>query len=268
MKSPPIALTIAGSDPCAGAGIQADLKTFSVLGIYGVCAITAITYQNTLGVQGVYPLPAEVVGQQLGSLLGDFKIRAVKTGMLWGSETIREITQKLSEFGLQKLGEGIPLVVDPILAAGDGTLLLEQEALSTLKSELLPIATLVTPNLAEAQTLCGFEVNNLDQMHLAAQTIHKLGSQAVLIKGGHLRGEEALDLLYDGSKFTVYTRPRRRVKRLHGTGCALSAAITAGLACGKGLPQAIAWAQEYINANLRRPLSLGHGAQLLAHRKK
>ncbi len=273
MKDTPIALTIAGSDSCAGAGIQADLKTFLAFGVYGVCALTAVTSQNTSGVQDVYPLPPELIGRQLDTLFADFKIAALKTGMLWDSRIVKQVIQRVKRFDVPYL------VVDPVLYAGDGSSLSKgdispfpgypkEELLKTIAQELLPLAYLVTPNLSEAEALCGFKLHNLQDMHAAAQKIQKVGCSRVLIKGGHLPGEEVLDLLYDGRKHTVFTRPRLKGSGWHGTGCALSAAITAGLSKNMALAQAVTAAIDYVAANLRQAFRPGQGASLLRHRAK
>lgn len=257
----PVALTIAGSDPCAGAGIQADLKTFSAFGVYGVCALTAVTSQNTMGVQDVYPLPPRVVGRQLDSVLADIDVGAVKTGMLWNGGIISEIAGRIRKHNL------IHLVVDPVLCAGDGSSLLQREAFSILKQELLPLAYLITPNINEAEALCGFKLSGLEDMRSAAKKIKQMGCPRVLIKGGHLPGEEVVDLLYDGEEFSVYTHPRLE-GIWHGTGCTQSAAITAGLARGKVLSEAVKAAIDYTVASMQQAISPGEGSHLLIHRIK
>jgi hydroxymethylpyrimidine/phosphomethylpyrimidine kinase len=257
MENMPIALTIAGSDPCAGAGIQADLKTFAALGVYGVCVITAVTSQNTSGVQGIYRLPPEVVSQQLESVLDDFSVAAVKTGMLWDGLIIKEVAEKIRKFSLRQL------VIDPVICAGDGTRLLQEEALSILKQKLLPLAYLITPNIYEAEVLCGFNLGDLEDMRCAARKIQQLGCARVLIKGGHLPGDEAIDLLYDGQAFTTYSRPRLKGQKWHGTGCTLSAAVTAGLAQGKTLTEAVGGAIKYNMACIERADKPGRGGYML-----
>ncbi len=259
MQNPSITLTIAGSDSCAGAGIQADLKTFSAFGVYGVCALTAVTSQNTRGVQAVYPLPPEVVGQQLDALLADFKVAAVKTGMLWDSQIVKQVALRVKKFDLPYL------VVDPILRAGDGLSLSKGGLLKAIVQELLPLAYLITPNLGEAEALCGFKLYNLQDMQAAAKEIQKLGCSRVLIKGGHLPGNELVDLLYDGQKFKVFPHPRLEGRGWHGTGCALSAAITANLTQGKTLTEVVTVALAYIDTNLQQAFFPGQEAGLLKH---
>jgi hydroxymethylpyrimidine/phosphomethylpyrimidine kinase len=262
MKKPPVALTIAGSDPCAGAGIQADLKTFSAFGVYGVCALTAITSQNTTGVQEVYRLPAAVVRQQLDSVLSDIGIAAMKTGMLWDGPVIKEVARSIKKFDLRRI------VVDPVICAGDGSPLLQEDALSILRQELLPLADLITPNIPEAQVLCGFEISSPEDMQRAAKAIQQLNRSWVLIKGGHLPGEEVIDLLYDGKNFSGYAHPHISGKHWHGTGCVLSAAVTAGLAQQKALTDAVGGAINYIKHSMLHSVSLGQGSLLLAHHTK
>lgn len=242
---PPVALTIAGSDSGGGAGIQADLKTFAALGVYGCSVISSLTAQNTLGVQGVFPVPAEFVGAQLSAVVSDFKINAIKTGMLANAAIIEVIANHLP------LNLAVPLVVDPVMVATSGDRLLEEEAVAALIKHLLPRASLVTPNLLEAAALLGeTPAQTFAQVQHQAERILALGPRAVLIKGGHGTGAEAVDLLLDASGFESFVAPRLATKNTHGTGCTLASAIAAGLAKGLPLREALANAKAYLHAAL------------------
>ena len=216
----PVVLTIAGSDSSGGAGIQADLKTFAAFGVYGASVITALTAQNTEGVAGVMPVPAEFIAAQIRAVAADLRVAAVKTGMLGTAEAIRVVVE-----GLALLG-GVPLVVDPVMVATSGARLLDGDALDTLRRELLPRADLVTPNLPEAAALLGLPQAQTDAEVLSqADALLKLGPKRVLIKGGHGTGREAVDILFDGTTVLRLTAPRIETNNTHGTGCTLSAAI-------------------------------------------
>ncbi|MEF3313042.1 bifunctional hydroxymethylpyrimidine kinase/phosphomethylpyrimidine kinase [Paenibacillus sp. GYB004] len=250
----PKAITIAGSDSGGGAGIQADLKTFQELGVFGTSAITAITAQNTLGVQGVYPLPLEAIGQQIDSVLSDIGTDAVKTGMLFSADIISLVADKLNRYG------PYPLVLDPVMIAKGGAALLQQEAVEALRRELLPIATVLTPNVPEACAILGSqEIGSVEQMIEAAKRLHELGSRYVFLKGGHLDGEEAVDVLYDGSEANLYRSPRIRTKHTHGTGCTTASAIAAGLAKGLAVNDAVSEAKRFITAAIASGLEIGKG---------
>jgi hydroxymethylpyrimidine/phosphomethylpyrimidine kinase len=237
----PIALTIAGSDSGGGAGIQADLKTFAALGVYGASAITALTAQNTLGVQGVHMAPPAFVGQQIASVLADLEVGAIKTGMLGTGKVIGAVAEALAGH------RQIPLVLDPVMVATSGDPLLADSAVETLKAQLVPMALVITPNLAEAARLLGDSVARSEpDMTDQARALHALGARAVLLKGGHGEGAEAVDLLYDGREMLRLARPRIATRNTHGTGCTLSAAIAAGLACGLELRPAVEAAKEYL----------------------
>ena len=216
-------LTIAGSDSGGGAGIQADLKTMAALGEYGASVITSITAQNTLGVQGAYPLEPSWVEAQLDSVCSDIAFDAAKTGMLANAAIIKSVSAKIRQYALPKV------VVDPVMVATSGDVLLENQALEALVTELLPLAYLVTPNMSEASVLSGQPVRNLAEMQAAAVSIHRLGCQYVLVKGGHLPGE-AVDVLYDGEQFWSYTAPKVETNNTHGTGCTLSSAFVCAIA--------------------------------------
>lgn len=246
------ALTIAGSDSGGGAGIEADLKTFAALRVYGTCVITSVTAQNTLGVQGAFDLPPEFVGRQLDSVLSDIGAGAVKTGMLANSGIIEVVAAKVREYGIKKL------VIDPVMVAKSGDLLLARDACQALKEKLLPLALVITPNLDEARVLTGREISNEDAMAAAARDLHDLGAPYVVIKGGHLTGA-ATDILFDGKEIRTFTTPRLDNRHTHGTGCTFSAALAAFLARGQGVPEAVAGAKDYIIRSIRQARAIGHG---------
>lgn len=246
------ALTIAGSDSGGGAGIQADLKTFAALGVYGMSALTAITAQNTVGVQGVYELPAEFVGLQIDSVVDDIGVDAVKTGMLANAEIVSVVAAKVKEHDLPNL------VVDPVMVAKSGDPLLREDARDALINLLLPLAVVVTPNLREARVLTGLAIENVEEMKKAAAVIHALGARQVVVKGGHLPGE-SVDVLFDGQEYTLFRSPRIETKNTHGTGCTFASAIAAGLAKGQSVVEAVGVAKEFITMALRHSLDLGHG---------
>jgi hydroxymethylpyrimidine/phosphomethylpyrimidine kinase len=245
-------LTIAGSDSGGGAGIQADLKTITVLGGFGMSAITALTAQNTVGVQGIVELDVGFVKKQIDSVLSDIGADAIKTGMLANSEIVRAVAEKIGEYGIGKV------VVDPVMVAKSGDALLKKEAQETVKRELLPLCYLVTPNLPEASVLSGCEVKGLDDMKGAAMAIHQLGARHVLVKGGHLPGNP-VDLLFDGQRFHEFEGERVATKNTHGTGCTYSAAIATELAKGKPLAEAIKKAKAFMTIALRFSLDIGKG---------
>ena len=253
------ALTIAGSDSGGGAGIQADLKTFTTFGVYGMSVITAVTAQNTVGLQRIEPLPPDLVAAQLISVLGDIGVDTAKTGMLMRKETIEIVTQILDEFGTKKI------VVDPLVKAGTGEALLEEDALEALKALLLPMARVVTPNLHEAAILCGGPISDVASMKEAAKKIKEFGPDYVLLKGGHLAGPHVFDIIYDGSKMEVRDTLRIPGEGFHGIGCTLSAAITAGLAKGQDVREAIEVAHRYLLSSIRNSFKLGKGSHPLNH---
>lgn len=246
------ALTIAGSDSGGGAGIQADLKTFSALGVFGTSALTAITAQNTLGVTAVFELPPELVAAQIDAVLSDIGADAVKTGMIANAEIIRVVAAKIREHGVTAL------VVDPVMVATSGDRLLREDAVTALKSDLLPLATVVTPNLPEAAVLVGREITTLDDMRDAARAIVGLGARSVVVKGGHLDGD-AIDVFFDGNAFAELPSKRINTTSTHGTGCTLASAIAALLARGEPLPAAVSAAKAYVTAAIERSYPLGHG---------
>jgi hydroxymethylpyrimidine/phosphomethylpyrimidine kinase len=254
MKKVYKALTIAGSDSGGGAGIQADLKTFQELKVFGMSALTAVTAQNTLGVQGVYPLSVEAVKQQIESIGNDLGTDAVKTGMLFSSEIIQAVAEKIKQFGWKNI------VVDPVMIAKGGAPLLQDEAVSALKNDLLPLATVITPNIPEAEVLTEMSIRTLEDRQKAAKRLHELGVKYVVIKGGHDEGEsEAIDLLYDGEEFSYFKSKRVETKNTHGTGCTFAAAITAELAKGSNVKEAVQTAKDFIQAAIENELGIGHG---------
>jgi len=248
------AMTIAGSDSGGGAGIQADLKTFAALGVFGTSAITALTAQNTVGVEGVFKVPPEFVARQIDAIMKDIGADAVKTGMLSSRAVIDVVAAKIREHGLR------PLVVDPVMVAKSGDALLEPEARGALVSALLPLATVVTPNLPEAEVLCGFPVADRDGMRRAARAIHALGPRCVVVKGGHLQDPaSSTDLFYDGKNFEELTEKRIETRNTHGTGCTFASAIAARLAQGDAVLEAVRAAKRYVSAIIAASASLGIG---------
>lgn len=245
-------LTIAGSDSGGGAGIQADLKTITVLNAFGMSAITALTAQNTVGVTGVYPIPAGFVAQQMDAVLSDIGADAAKTGMLANEEIVRVVAEKLRLYRVPNV------VVDPVMVAKSGDVLLSEGAREVLCGELLGLAEVVTPNLPEAAILAGTEVDGLEAMKEAARRICAYGPASVLIKGGHSEGP-ALDLLFDGERFTGYEARRIETQNTHGTGCTYSAAIAVYLGKGLGVREAVRRAKQYVTIGIENGLALGKG---------
>jgi hydroxymethylpyrimidine kinase/phosphomethylpyrimidine kinase len=245
-------LTIAGSDSGGGAGVQADLKTITLLGGFGMSVLTALTAQNTVGVSAIQPVPAEFIGQQLDAVLSDIGADAVKTGMLFNSDAIEVVADRLSAYGINKI------VVDPVMVAKGGDVLLVQEARDTLVSQLIPMALVVTPNIPEAEALCKKSIRTEHDIHEAARIIHAMGARYVLIKGGHLTGP-ATDRLYDGERFFEFSKVRIDSPHTHGTGCVYSAAIATYLAMGLGIMDALERAKDLIHASIRFGLPLGRG---------
>jgi hydroxymethylpyrimidine/phosphomethylpyrimidine kinase len=252
----PVALTIAGSDSSGGAGIQADLKTFSAFGVYGACAVTALTAQNTVGVHGVHPVPPAFVVAQIDAVLSDLAVGAIKTGMLASAAIVEAVALRLLAC------REVPLVVDPVMIATSGDSLLAPEAIGALRKRLIPLATLITPNIPEAAALLGqpeavSEAQAADQ----ARALLTLGCMAVLLKGGHGSGAQSTDVLATGDGVVAFVRPRVATSATHGTGCTLSAAIAALLASGATLETAVERAKSYVWAALQsgRDLRLGRG---------
>jgi len=255
---PPRVLTIAGSDSGGGAGIQADLKTITALGAFGSSAVTALTAQNTVGVRAILEVPPEFVAAQIDAIMEDIGADAAKTGMLGGRAVVEVVADRVRHHRIS------PLVVDPVMAAKSGDALLTPDAVEALRRLLLPLATVVTPNLAEAAALAGIAVEGEEQMLEAARRIHAAGPRWVLVKGGHLAGEPT-DLLFDGHDVRRVTRPRVATRNTHGTGCTYSAAIATGLARGMDVPQAVEWARDALQAALKASLDLGRGVGPLGH---
>ncbi|PLS07151.1 bifunctional hydroxymethylpyrimidine kinase/phosphomethylpyrimidine kinase [Neobacillus cucumis] len=248
------ALTIAGSDSGGGAGIQADLKTFQELEVFGMSAITAVTAQNTLGVHGVYPMTPEAVVQQIQAIGEDIGTNAVKTGMLFSSDIIEAVSEQIRKYRWENL------VVDPVMIAKGGASLLLQEAISAMKTHLIPLAKVITPNIPEAEVLTGLTIRSHEDKKEAALKLVELGVQTVVIKGGHDEDEsESTDLLFDGSEFHTFTNQRIPTKNTHGTGCTFSAALTAELAKGSSIYDAVLTAKEFIQAAIEDGIDVGHG---------
>ena len=245
-------VTIAGSDSSGGAGIQADIKTIASLGGHGMTIVTAVTAQNSLGVQSIYPLPLPFIGAQMDAIFAEISVDAVKTGMLWDAAIVRLVAKKLAAYGVRNL------IVDPVFAASDNTPLLDKEGIAALREELLPLASLVTPNLPEAAALADIEVATTDQMREAAKLIRACGAQAVLVKGGHLTGDP-IDILLDEDGYTEFPLKRLPVSDVHGTGCVLSAAIATELAKGASLKEAVQRGRELTIANIKAAVAVGHG---------
>ena len=246
-------LTIAGSDSGGGAGIQADLKTMSANGVFGMSVITSITAQNTKGVTAVHDLPVSVIESQLDAIFDDFDVSAVKTGMLSSTNIVEAVARKLKHYTVTNL------VVDPVMVSKSGHTLLQPDAVEQVKTSLIPLALVVTPNVHEAERLCGLEIRTLAVAREAAKLIHTLGCQYVLIKGGHLLVERGTDLLYDGRFFNVYKGEFIETPHTHGSGCTYASAIAAQLAKGKSLPDAVQTAKAYITEAIRHGLAIGHG---------
>jgi len=253
------ALTIAGSDPSGGAGLQADLKAFGRFGVYGMAAPTLLTVQNTLGVKRVELLPPELVYEEIAAIAEDLPVHAAKTGALGSAPIIARVAEAVERFGIG------PLVVDPVMVAKSGDPLLDPSAVSTLVERLFPLATLITPNRMEAEVLLGRPIRGLAEAEEAALALLDLGPQAVLLKGGHLEGEEAVDLLATEAGLRRFSAPRVRTRNTHGTGCTLSAAIAALLALGRPLEEAVAEAKAYLTRALLAAPPLGHGHGPLNH---
>lgn len=270
----PIALTIAGSDSSGGAGIQADLKTFSALGVYGASVVTALTAQNTTGVYGVHVAPAPFILTQMEVVLSDLSVSAVKIGMLGLEESVYAVAVGLQRWRralAARAGRAIPsppVVLDPVMVAGTGAPLLQPGAELALRSHLLPFVDLITPNLPEAARLLGASEASSETMMLRqAELLLALGARAVLIKGGHGAGEEAIDIFCDGSQVLRLAAPRADTRNTHGTGCTLSAAIAAQLALGRPMSEAVTIAKAYLTAALMAAdeLHIGHGPGPVHH---
>ncbi len=252
-------MTIAGSDSGGGAGIQADLKTFAALGVYGTSAITAITAQNTVGVTDALELPTSLIRSQIDAIMADIGADAVKTGMLSSSEIIEAVAGKIAEHRLTTL------VVDPVMVAKSGDRLLREQAVEALRTVLVPLSTVVTPNAPEAEVLTGRAIETLDDARRAARAlVDELGAGSAVVKGGHLEGP-ATDVLYQAGEFVEFTRPRLNTKNTHGTGCTFASATAAGLAKGMSLSAAVGAAKEYVTAAISASFPMGGGHGPLNH---
>ena len=256
--APPVALTIAGSDSGGGAGIQADLKTFAAHEVYGVSAITAVTAQNTVAVTGVAEVVPELIRTQIAAVCDDFPVAAAKTGMLSSAKIIGAVAESAAK-------RRLPLVVDPVMVAKTGDRLLRPDAVEALRERLIPLATLLTPNLPEAADLTGRTVEDESAMRGAAERLLAMGAKAVLVKGGHLPGDEVVDFFSDGNEVAVFRAPRIETRATHGTGCTLSAAVAAGLARDRTLRDAVEQALAYVRTAMLRAAPLGRGHGPLGH---
>ena len=250
------ALTIAGSDPCAGAGLQADLKVFVSLNVYGMAAPSAITIQNTKGVKEIIPLPAGSLRKQLKTLFDDIKIDAVKTGMLLTKENVLAVEEAIKKYKIKKF------VLDPIIKSSTGAELLKKDALLLLRKRLFPLAMIIMPNINEAEMLAGIKIKDEKDVRLAAKRLYEMAPKYVLIKGGHLKGEPN-DFLYDGRHFKIFKGKRVKGVKLHGAGCVFSAAITAHLAKGMSVPEAVGKAKRFINKAIMKSVAIGKGRRVL-----
>jgi hydroxymethylpyrimidine/phosphomethylpyrimidine kinase len=252
-------LAIAGSDSSGGAGVQADLKTLAALGVYGTCAITAITAQSTTGVAAVYELPPQIVAAQMEAVVTDIRPDAVKTGMLSSAAIIEVVAAKVREYSLPHL------VVDPVMVSKSGARLLREDAIQALRDLLFPLAEVVTPNIPEAEALVGRGLKDEDGIREAAREIAAMGPQNVVIKGGHREGRAAIDLLFDGRDFHAYTAEWVDTTSTHGTGCTFASAIAAHLALGAAVPEAVGRAKDYLTEALRHAYPVGHGRGPVDH---
>ncbi len=259
-QQPPHALTIAGSDSGGGAGIQADLKTFAAFGVYGTSALTAVTAQNTQTVTSVQEIDLEVIAAQIDAVTSDIRIDAVKTGMLSSAAIVRLVAEKAKEHQFEKL------VVDPVMVAASGARLLREDSVETIRNELLPLATVVTPNIPEAEVLTGVEIKDLPDMEEASRRIHALGPKYVILKGGHLEHvDHSDDLLFDGEEFESFSAHRIKTTSNHGTGCTFASAVAAGLAHGRTINRSVADAKAYVTAAIANAFPVGHGHGPLNH---
>ncbi|MFS1511116.1 bifunctional hydroxymethylpyrimidine kinase/phosphomethylpyrimidine kinase [Chengkuizengella sp. SCS-71B] len=253
-------LTIAGSDSGGGAGIQADLKTFQELEVFGMSAITAITAQNTLGVQGVYPSSLEAIANQIDSIGTDMGADAIKTGMLFNSEVIELVCEKIKQY------EWDNVVVDPVMIAKGGASLLQEEAVKTMREKLIPLSKVITPNMPEAEALTGKKIHSLEDRKEVAKMLHDLGAVNVVIKGGHdTNSDEVIDLLFDGTEFTTYQSKRINTNNTHGTGCTFAAAVASELAKGSSIKEAVGNAKKFVNVSIENAMQIGSGHGPLNH---
>ena len=253
-------LIVAGSDSGGGAGIQADIKTVTAFGAFSATAITALTAQNTLGVHAVHPVPLDFIARQIAVVMDDIGADVIKTGMLGTAKVIGVVAASLARHAA-----GVPIVLDPVMVAKGGARLLDPDALTALKRVLLPMAYVITPNLPEAEALCGMAIPDLAAMHQAALALLTLGAPAVLLKGGHLPGEMVTDLLATADGIEAFSAPRIDTRHTHGTGCTLASALAAGLAQGMDLSNAVRRARAYVRAAIAAAPGLGAGHGPLDH---
>lgn len=246
-------LTIAGSDSGGGAGIQADLKTFSAHGVFGMSVVTAVTAQNTRRVIAIQDISPDIIGKQIDAIFEDIGADAVKIGMVSQIDSIKVIEEKLRRYKPQNI------VLDPVMISKSGYALLNPEAMETLINELVPLATVITPNIPEAEKIAGMKINTHKEMEKAARAIYSMGSKNVLVKGGHL-SDDSSDILYDGKDIALLKAERINTKNTHGTGCTLSSAIASNLALGMNVKEAVEKAKEYITTAIRHSLPIGNGA--------
>ncbi len=246
------ALTIAGSDPSGGAGVQADLKTMSALGVYGMSVIVSVVAENTARVISVEDISPRVISDQIDAVFEDIFPDAVKVGMLSSEEVMRTVAAKLAEYRPQHI------VIDPVMYAKNGAPLMQEDAIDALISLIVPVATVLTPNIPEAEKITGMKISTIDDMKKAGEKIVSMGAKAALVKGGHYIGD-ASDVLFDGSDFHIYTTKRINTKNTHGTGCTLSSAIASNLALGYPLPESIKRAKDYVTGAIEHALDIGKG---------
>lgn len=246
-------LTIAGSDSCGGAGIQADIKTFSALGCYAMSVITAVTAQNTQGVKDILNLPVDMIKKQLDAIFTDIEVDAVKIGMVSEEEIIIAISEKLIEYNVKNI------VLDPVMISKSGFHLLNEKAKDALVTKLIPLATLVTPNILEAEEIIGSKIETIDDMEDACKKIYDMGAKNVLVKGGHLKGDQATDVLYDGEEIHKFTKARINTKNTHGTGCTLSSAIAVYIAFEETIDMAVSHGKHYTTGAIAHSLDIGKG---------
>lgn len=260
MAQPPRLLVIAGSDSSGGAGIQADIKTACAFGVYAMTAVTAVTAQDTTGLHSIHPMPAGLVTEQIACCLSDIGADAIKIGMLGSAEILESVADIL-----EHEARNVPVVLDPVLASTSGTRLLDERGAAVLRDRLIPLATLVTPNIPEAEALAGLSISNKEQAMAAARQLRELGSQAVLVKGGHASGEYAEDVLVWRGGVDALSFPRIDTRHTHGTGCTLATAIACGLAKGLWLQLAVSQAREFVQRAIEAAPAFGHGNGPLNH---
>lgn len=257
---PPHALTIAGSDSGGGAGIQADLKTFAAFGVFGTSAITAVTAQNTQTVTSVQEIDLEVIAEQIDAVVSDIRIDVVKTGMLSSTAIVGLVADKAEEHKFEQL------VVDPVMIATSGARLLREDSVETIRNRLLPLATVVTPNIPEAEVLAEMQIVDLPDMEEASRLIHAMGPRYVILKGGHLENaEHSDDLLFDGEQFETFSAHRIKTTSNHGTGCTFASAVASGLAHGRDINRSVADAKAYVTAAIANAFPVGHGHGPINH---